>query len=681
MIFSESEYARAVKSEHLHWYGRAGLDYFSCPVFVGSQVDEPVLWSEIERAKRTENSTAGLGFTITPSKISEIRIQSLRNKGIVHIQGTLEEFSDWLAATFPNGNTPSDIVKLTSVDNRDLLNLTTDDINAAHYLKPVQYNLAREQLAKRTELELAKMGRRFYEGFPPTWELAASDIPVNLQHTDDLYNSLCLAAENREQLFVVTGQAGSGKTTAIMMALLRYVRSHHRKVYKVSGDVRSLRHVLSVLKKLNEPAVLYIGDLFLYGDGLAADVELLKGNDILVVSSARSGEWNEHFSRRLGGVVSPHAFNRFTRDDYHPLLDKLNKYVPLPAFNKLSRQEQLKKIAASRRQLLIALHETTASSNFTDTISTEYEKLPDVDTKRLCLIAGLGTMARVGIGYEFAAAAYERNARRPLDSALSSLEGIVEFTEAKRLIARHEIYVRHIVEHVITLDQFLGVVCDILRVFTDFEVPVIRKVNRTDGFLFKYILNADFVFKIATKHGNPEAGRQVYERFEVEFQLDGHYWLQYGLYLIKCNRYQDALRALIRSIEAYPENLFARHALAHLKMRIASQRQIYDLVTQNLIDEAVTELELEHARTTPTDDQYPLVTLSISHVQVLANHDQHEKAQELARRYHARLQEMGRRVNHLAIQKAEEAMLRYVTLGEVPGRLFGPASPPRSKRR
>lgn len=680
LIFSESEYARAVKNESLHWYVRAGQDYFTCPIFIGSQLEEPVLWSQIERAKRTDNTTTGLGFAVTPSKITAVQAQSLRNKGIVHIQGTLADFVHWIAMRFPNGNTPADTVRASSIEHKDLSHLTSDDINAAHYLKPVLLSSLSEQLARRTDFELARMGRQFYEGFPPTWELASSEIPVNLSNTEILYEALHSAIDARKELFVVTGQAGSGKTTAIMMALLRYLRSGDRKVYEVSGDVRSIRHIFSVLKKLGDPAIVYIGDLFLYGDHLADDLERLKGEQILAVTSARSGEWNEHFGRRLQSFALPHTFNRFMKDDYQPLLAKLNKYVPAPAFKLLGARDQLKKLASSKRQLLIALLETTSSDNFSNVIAAEYAKLPDEDTKRLCLIAGIGTIARVGIGLEFAAAAYEQNAKRPLRSALEALDGIVELTESKRLVARHEIYIRHVIENVISLNEFISAMCSILHVYANFEVPIIRKVNRIDAHLFKYMLNADFVYEVAAAHGDVEAGREVYERFEVQFQLDGHFWLQYGLYLIKCKRYDNALKALKRSIEAYPENLFARHALAHLKLRIASHRTNFDAPTQELVDEAVGELELEHARATPADDQYPLVTLAMGHVQVLATHGQNEKAQSYAKKYHTRLQEMGRRISDEGVTRAEQAMLRYVMFGEIPGRLFGPAAPPNRRR-
>jgi tetratricopeptide (TPR) repeat protein len=675
LIFSESEYARAVKNESLFWYNRAGQDYFTCPVFIGSRLDEPVLWSQIERAKRTDNTGSGLGFAITPSRITDVQVQSLRNRGIVHICATLADFTRWISERYPSGITPPDIVKLNSVENKDLRNLGPDDINAAHYLRPVLLSSVNERLARRNDSELNKMGRLFYQGFPPTWELAASDIPVFLENSETLHRALCAAIDARENLFVVTGEAGSGKTTAIMMVLLRYLRDGHRKVYEVSGDVRSVRHIFSVLRKLNDPAIVYIGDLFLYGDHLADDLEQIKGTEITVVTSARSSEWNEHFVRRLGSRVTPHNFNRFTTRDYEPLLARLNQYVPAPAFKMLSRGEQLQKLGKSKRQLLIALHETTDSQNFADVITAEFEHLPDHDTKRLCLIVGLGTIARVGIGLEFAAAAYELRAKRPLKAALDALAGIVEVTPARRLVARHEIYSRQIIENVVSFEEFSSIVCDVLDIYAKFEIPVIRRVNRVDGHLFKYLLNADFIYRMASVHGNADEGRKIFERYEIDFQLDGQYWLQYGLFLIKLNKYDESLLVLKRSIEAYPENVFAQHALAHLKLRIALHRHMLDTATQQLVDEAVESLQILHTRSTPADDQYPLVTLAMLHVQVLATHNKHSEAKALARRYHGMLQEMNRRISNEAITRAESAMLRYVTLDEVPGRLFGPAAP------
>jgi hypothetical protein len=52
----------------------------------------------------------------------------------------------------------------------------------------------------------------------------------------------------------------------------------------------------------------------------------------------------------------------------------------------------------------------------------------------------------------------------------------------------------------------------------------------------------------------------VYADFEVDFQLDGHYWLQYGLFLSKIGELDNAHEMMRRSIQAYSNNPFAIHA-------------------------------------------------------------------------------------------------------------------------
>ena len=52
-ILTEIEYLDALKGDKHYWYQRLAQDYLStCPIFVGSKLAEPVLFAEIERAKR-----------------------------------------------------------------------------------------------------------------------------------------------------------------------------------------------------------------------------------------------------------------------------------------------------------------------------------------------------------------------------------------------------------------------------------------------------------------------------------------------------------------------------------------------------------------------------------------------------------------------------------------------------
>lgn len=116
---------------------------------------------------------------------------------------------------------------------------------------------------------------------------------------------------------------------------------------------------------------------------------------------------------------------------------------------------------------------------------------------------GLATVARVGISLETAAVIYGNKCSRPFKSTLDALEGIIDINNAGRLFARHEIYVREIIQHAINFGQFSEALCDILEVFSRYEIPVIKKINRTDGYLFKTLINHDFIYKTASVYGDP----------------------------------------------------------------------------------------------------------------------------------------------------------------------------------
>ncbi|MBB5049489.1 hypothetical protein HNR60_004267 [Rhodopseudomonas rhenobacensis] len=667
LILTENEYSTWIKSEKHFWYGRAAQDYLAfCPVFVGSTLDEPILSAELERARREANSNFGRAFLVTPDNLSPIKLASLEARGISHIKGTLEEFSVWLSKNLPGGRSPKQILATSNNYSDEALDsLTRDDLAVAQFLRQVSPAKLSQAIGSTSGSEKSRMARQFLRGFPPTWKVAASEIPVILDASEKLFEEFASAVNDDERLFIVSGQSGSGKTTAVMMTLLRYVREHPDvDLFELSGDVRSARRAFSLLRKVsNRRTIVYIGDLFLFGDGFREDLEGLSGQNVMVVSTVRSGEWRDRLARRLPGV-EPFTFQRFVRKDFDPLIDRLIKYVPSPRFRKLSRSEQYKKLSQSDSQLLIALREATESENFSDIITNEFEKLPDQDTKLLLLIVGLSTMARVGISREAAGEAYSLLSKtRSFEAALDALEGIVDAAENRRLYARHELYVRHILENVATFTEFSSVLKSLLRTYLKYNIPIVRSVNRLDSQLFKFLLNHDFIFGHADRSGDCELGREIYSDFEVDFQLDGHFWLQYGLYLAEIDDLRGAIDKLRLSVQAYPDNPFVIHALADVQLQVARNRPSYDAATRTLIDEAVRALKLQDASNVESD-VYPIVTLANGHVAALIKHQEVKMAKAVATQYFDRLQQLEKVISSPSVERMKEKIFRFVTLDE-----------------
>ncbi|HEY8084123.1 MAG TPA: SIR2 family protein [Methylophilaceae bacterium] len=666
-ILSEAEYAAAIKSEKHYWYQRLAQDYLTqCPIFIGSQLAEPILSAELEKAKREGGGAAGRAFLITPDHLTPIKSASFKAKGIVHIQATLEDFSKWLAAAHPNGMAPKEIIsRKNKYPNALLDSLTRDELQIAFYIKPISPIALTENLTKLTTSRASVLARHFLTGFPPNWMIAASDIPVPLEANKALYSALTESIKSEQRLFVITGQSGSGKTTAAMTCLLRYVKDNSdTRLFEIDPSVKSMAAAFKLLTRLHDgPTLVYVGDLFIYGDSFSNDVNEVADSNITVVSTARQGEWNDRLSRYIN--IAPFEFPRFTKHDYRPIIEKIVKYVPAPKFIKLTKDEQYKLLARSRNQLLIAMRDVTGSENFTDVITNEYETLPDQDTRALLFIIGLATVARVGINPAMAREAYSYISRtRTFHKALDSLEGIVATADDGRLYARHELYVRHIIENVATFSEFREGIRSVLRTFVKFRIPVVKSVKRQDAQLFRFILNHKFLMETASIHGLKREGSEIYQDFEVEFQLDGHFWLQYGLYLVDLGDLVEAEVMLKRSIDAYSDNPYAVHAHAALQLRIAKNAKVYDSNTRDLITSAVKALKTQDANPGLEIDEYPIVTLSTGHVGALIAHKQTKLAKEYAKQYFERLQQIEKTTLSPSITRAKERMLRFVTVGE-----------------
>ena len=112
---------------------------------------------------------------------------------------------------------PVDVVREANAFGARLLSSTTisaADIDAAGYIIPRDWRSAKLEADKLDDSSRRREARSFLEGTPPTWHLAATDLPVQLQRTESLYRAVTDAIRDRERCVLCHGQAGSGKTTA-----------------------------------------------------------------------------------------------------------------------------------------------------------------------------------------------------------------------------------------------------------------------------------------------------------------------------------------------------------------------------------------------------------------------------------------------------------------------------------
>lgn len=689
-IFSNNDYSRAQnaifgsEAKHLHWYSEAAQDYVTfLPIAIGCTLDEPILWTLVDSALPT-HSSRGTAYLITPTQPTPIELAAYRSRGINHIHGTLQEFTEWLQSTATeSSHVPTvDAIAVQNVDGAGLSRLSRQEELELFSITPLDPTAIRAKAGGLLDNLRRAIGRDFYLGDAPTWVTASSNIPVPLSV---LPNLLAKIEEMQDDIamLVVKGEAGCGKSTAAMMALLQYAeKTPGIFLAELTPDVRSVRNVYSALSKLFPSVsrfVLFVNDLFLFSTTLASDLQHIPRDKVKIVATARSSEWQGNFARHFSRHTSTFDMSRFTPADAPTLITQLLHYVPSPTLKKSTPSERLDRLNRSQHQLLIALREATHSARFDDIISEEYTRLPSEDARLLLLICGVATVARVGLSETMTKSIYRKlHSTIEFDEAITMLDGIV-FSRRGRFIGRHDTYVRHIIETEVDASETLNVVEAILEEFTKYEVPIVRRANREDAQLFKYLLNHEFLHKLSKQASDTDTALAVYRRFESDFQLDGHFWLQFGQFLDLSGDLISAHEKLRRSVEAYPDNLFAQHALARIKLRIAAKRTSYDAEARKLIDEAVDVLVGQDNREPLDIDEYPIVTLAKFHIAALTKLGQDQECQRVARKYLERLVELERTSSDSRVFRARRELTRLIYgRGDPSGRFDRP--PSRSRR-
>jgi tetratricopeptide (TPR) repeat protein len=355
---------------------------------------------------------------------------------------------------------------------------------------------------------------------------------------------------------------------------------------------------------------------------------------------------------------------RYSDKDIPSLIRTIDNYYAAPSFSKIKFEEKVARFKQSKKQLLIALREATKGSGFSEIIDDEVLSIEDADTKHLLLIASLATIAGSGIK-KSTAQIFFNNRHHTLDfeTALENLSGIVEENPNNgRLYARHELYGKDVISRHTNRSEYRDIIISIIEYFSKFEMPIVKSISISDSKLFRYILNNRTLYNQFESYGNANAAIEIYEKFDTKMQQDGHYWMQYGLLLRRLRRQREALDKLNKSIEAYPDNPYAVHALAQQKIIYCTFKKYLTAYDRRLIDEAVSSLVQMHESSFAQNrlffDDYPLITVSYLHINLLVRHRLINEALENARKYY----DLTKPIQHITkFSDLASDLLKFVT--------------------
>jgi len=661
--FSHTEYASDAASLP-PWYSRLGGDFVDYTIlFVGTSLDEQTLFQSVQSAV-TGGSRPGTSYSITPDKLTPIKIESLKRRGILHIEAGIDEFATSLSSAFPGGIGVGDVDSGTAAataakDHQ----LTKSDLDALMSLRPIEKKSAVDKKLSAPSV------RRFYQGYGPTQAVIKSGSYAKLQQYAQLERNIMPLIDN-ERCVVVLGQSGSGKST-FAMHMAMHISSTKETVFEYSRGSSGLKNTLIALRRFANGKRCYVllDDLNVYSDDLSEILADADFSNIFILTSARSGEWNDRLSGDLAARSKTVHLDRFSRGDIPALITAIRENYAAPAFVKLSPERQRSRFEKSDRQLLIAMLEATEEKGFEQIIRDEFESIADEDQRLLLLAIAYATMSRVGIDRAALSTIARRlGISRNLSDVTSGLTGIVGENNSGRYAARHEVYAREIVMRHGDFDEIERSLEALTRYFTDYSMPIIKHVSKIDGQLFKYVLNNKNIYDLYKTAGMQKKAPSFFGRFEIDLQLDGHFWLQYGLLLRRCGEHTQSLAMLEKSIQAYPENTYAQHALAQQKLILAAQNRQATATASRLMDEAVDVLLRRHyslsdERVDGAPDEYPIVALGYYHVDALVAVGRPDDARAAAKKYFAEIQKIKHGQSDHILRELSKKLIMLNTTG------------------
>jgi energy-coupling factor transporter ATP-binding protein EcfA2 len=660
IIFSPSEYAKATATAR-PWYEQCASDFIRSPfLFIGTKLNEPLLKFHIERYKLLNNKNPGKSYVITPSA-TEIQVKSLLQYNIIHIPGTLTTFTEWLISQFPNGIAVNQLAIASMPQYKDYL-AAFDKIAYASLLDGVTV-VRRSMSLPKDNNDIAGSVRTFYKGFRPTWKDIIDGIPATLEI---LESSLRVGRDRsiKDVIIPLVGPAGSGKSTLLMQLLYELSSDSNLEVYFINEPPSKLGKTLEALEKSAPPdgKVLVAFDNVEFIVDQLAEV-LLSGRlkKTRIICTSRENIWAKRLKSKLGQFSrSPIFVREFTSTDAIRILEKLKLYGSWTILGQMTHQAQIDALVIrSKQQLLIALLEATYGRGFHEIIESDYGTISSEEERIFLLTVGIITDRKFDAPTSLVDRALSTLGILSSSVVLAGgLAGIV-LERSGKLSVRHQVYVRHLLEHVVDPEITAIAIDGLLRAFSHYSSPIIKHINKTEAAIYKGIINHKFLWEVLK--GRETLIIPLYQKLEKHFELDGLFWLQYGLSLRDFHNSREALAKLRTAYSAYPAD-HTQHALGH-QLLILANEESDKRIAMNYVDEARGLLEpLDDI--IDSDDTYPIVTLAEGHTRLAKRIQSVPEARSVAKSYLTALKRRSdSQADNIRLQACYEKLFKFVATG------------------
>jgi len=575
LTFSETQYAERIGNQE-PWYARCVVDITARPVvFIGTGLNESLLWHHMELRRRREKLGRDLRPTsiLVTTELSRPRQDVLRDLRINWVQGTVEEFAKQV------------LPQLAKESAAGFAFIREHGEDRGPGIIPLVSQLSAESPNRQTEYLL---------GEEPQWADILSGRAIERSHDHELFKSAqdILDGNVNPAAVAISGTAGTGKSTALMSLALKLSENGVPVLWVDKDSDFTPSKMRSTVRSAKSKIALAIDDADLYGRELARLLTDLvpHSRGFLCVFATRSSKLDATTSAVQGvpgltiqeHVVPP--LNDADIDGLIAVLEKNKRLGILTGASAETRRAAFSKEAG--RQLLVAMIKATSGENFEKKAQDEYLELKGAQRSAYGLIT-VTTALRHTLSKDEVLLAFGDSH----EEALAALERIAAHHLIVLQPPRGEYRCRHRVIADLVFDKMkeLGELND---AFVGLSWALATKVgtppdrtSRTAKFLAR-LINHDFLLNTI---GVMNA-RALYAKLEAVLSGDYHYWLQRGSLEVEAADIRKAENFLGAARSLGPGDFRVDTAFAYMLMRKAWEAPT-DMHAEEHLNSGMTMLE------------------------------------------------------------------------------------------
>ena len=550
VTFSLTQFAERLARQEPHYVNFAA-DLLCRPVvIIGTRLDEPPLWQHVEyRRRRGGRSLRELrprSYLVTPS-LDRARKALLADLNIHWIPMTGETFTSQVLGQV-----------------REEAHIGLKRFSEARAERPSDVPLVADLAVRPGDPS------EFLLGQEPIWADLQSGRAVRRSIDDDLWTAIQSSVDNDQgSLLVLTGTAGSGKSTSLMRACLQ-LQGNGTPVGWVDRDhMPSPRDIRVAMKQQGSPRVLAIDDADMCGSALSSLIRNLlhSGSPRIILVAIRS--------TKVDSVLNPpdltqtplqeFAMPHLTDPDIDGLIKVLDQHNRLGYLKGKSLAEQRKQFQKQAgRQLLVAMIQATSNRKFEEKAVDELTDLEEVDAKVYALVAAAHAL-RFGLQREEIPVASGDLTNKALNAVDQLVNRKILHRRPNGFIwARHRVIAEIIQDALQKSGQIKGVLEGLAYLAATKARPEMSRSNRPRHML-RVLLNHDYLLRVI----GLDAARNLYGSLENLLHWDYHYWLQRGSAEVERGELPHAEQCLNQARSISPDDPLVQNEWAYLLFRQA----------------------------------------------------------------------------------------------------------------